>query len=82
MIYHVSRSLLYELEVPANLNPGETTQVAINFTLPELQTKEYGICHVDYELSNAENGLVQLPSESDGGRFSIYKMNYPCHECR
>jgi hypothetical protein len=77
MLYHLSRSLLYKLEAPVNLNPGETTQTAINFALPELQTKDYGICHVDYELYNAENELIQLPTESADGRFSIYKIITP-----
>jgi len=78
MVYTPDRNiLLYELEVPINLNQGETTQTAINFTLPELQTKDYGICHVDYELYNAENEIIQLPTESDSGRFSIYKIITP-----
>jgi hypothetical protein len=28
-----------------------------------------GICHVEYELYDAENNLIQPVSESDGGRF-------------
>ncbi|HLP46035.1 MAG TPA: hypothetical protein VK469_08815, partial [Candidatus Kapabacteria bacterium] len=78
MVYTPDRNiLLHELEVPVSLNQGESTQIAVNFTLPELQTKDYGICHVDYELYDAENNLIQSPTESDSGRFSIYKIITP-----
>ena len=70
-------TLLHQLDAPVNLNPGETTQAVVNFTLPELQTKDYGICQVDYELYNPENEIIQLPTESDSGRFSIYKIITP-----
>jgi hypothetical protein len=70
-------TLLHEIEAPVSLNPCESTQIPISFTLPELQSKDYGICHVDYELYNAENELIQLPTESDSGRFSIYKIITP-----
>jgi len=77
-VYSPDRAtLLHELEAPVSLNQGESTQIAINFTLPEVQTKDYGICHVDYELYNAENEIIQLPTESDSGRFSIYKIITP-----
>ncbi|HLP48968.1 MAG TPA: hypothetical protein VK469_23710, partial [Candidatus Kapabacteria bacterium] len=78
MVYTPDRNiLLHELEAPVNLNQKESTQIAVNFTLPELQTKDYGICHVDYQLYDAENNLTQLPTESDSGRFSIYKIITP-----
>jgi hypothetical protein len=78
MVYTPNRDiLLHVIEAPVSLNQGESTQIAINFTLPELISRNYGICHVDYELYNAENGLVQLPTESAGGRFSIYKIITP-----
>jgi hypothetical protein len=69
--------MLYELEVSINLDQDESTQIPISFILPELQTMNYGICHVDYELYNAENEIIQLPTESDSGRFSIYKIITP-----
>ncbi|MCI0472596.1 MAG: hypothetical protein L0Y76_03335, partial [Ignavibacteria bacterium] len=78
LVYSPDRSiLLHQLEAPLSLNPGESTQTAINFTLPALSTTGYGICHVDYELYNAENEIIQLPTESDSGRFSIYKIITP-----
>ncbi|HLP49222.1 MAG TPA: hypothetical protein VK469_24995, partial [Candidatus Kapabacteria bacterium] len=78
MVYTPDRNvLLHGVEAPVNLNQGETTQAAINFNLPELQPQDYGICHVDYELYDAENELIQLSTESDGGRFSIYKIITP-----
>ena len=78
MVYTPNRDiLLHVIEAPVSLNPGESTQIPLSFTLPELQTRYYGICHVDYELYNAENELIQLPTESDGGRFSIYKIITP-----
>ncbi len=78
MVYTPDRNiLLYSLEASASLNPGESTLIPISFNLPELQTKDYGICHVDYELYNAENEIIQLPTESDSGRFSIYKIITP-----
>jgi hypothetical protein len=65
MVYTPDRNiLLHEMEVPVSLNQGETTQIAINFTLPELEPKDYGICHVDYELYNSEDQIIQLPTES------------------
>jgi len=60
-VYSPDRTtLLHEIEAAVSLNQEESTQLAINFTLPELQTKEYGICHVDYELYNAENEITQF----------------------
>ena len=71
------KTILYRTESNVNLNINESTTIPISFTLPELQPKDYGICHVDYELYDAENNLIQLPTESDGGRFSIYKIITP-----
>ncbi|MCX6580277.1 MAG: hypothetical protein NT166_08835, partial [Candidatus Aminicenantes bacterium] len=77
-VYSPDRTtLLHQLEAPVSLNPSENTQTAINFTLPALSTTGYGICHVDYELYNAENETIQLPTESASGRFSIYKIITP-----
>jgi hypothetical protein len=78
MVYTPDRTILHhEMVVAANLNPGESTLITVNFILPDLQPKDYGICHMDYELYNSENELIQLPTESDSGRFSIYKIITP-----
>jgi len=78
MAYTPDRNiLLHVLEAPVSLNQGESAQIPISFTLPELQTRYYGICHVDYELYNAENEIIQLPTESHSGRFSVYKIITP-----
>ncbi|HLP44629.1 MAG TPA: hypothetical protein VK469_01705, partial [Candidatus Kapabacteria bacterium] len=71
------KTVLYENEVGLSLNAGESTTIPVQFTLSELQPKDYGICHVDYELYDAENHLIQLRTESDSGRFSIYKIITP-----
>ncbi|HLP46031.1 MAG TPA: hypothetical protein VK469_08795, partial [Candidatus Kapabacteria bacterium] len=71
------KTIIYRTESSVNLYMGESTIIPIKFTLPELQTKDYGICHVDYQLYDAENNLIQLPTESDSGRFSIYKIITP-----
>ncbi len=78
MVYTPDRkTVIYETESGVSLNAGESATISVNFTLPALQTKDYGICHVDYELYNTENELIQLPTKGDSGRFSIYKITTP-----
>jgi hypothetical protein len=67
-------TVLYEIEQPLSLNPGETIDIPISFTLPQLQSKNYGINHIFFELYDADNQLIQMPAESDSGRFSVYKV--------
>jgi hypothetical protein len=31
------------------------------------------ICHLDYILYDNENNIVQMSTESDGGRFAVYQ---------
>jgi hypothetical protein len=69
-------TVLYETVQPVSLNPGDTIDIPVSFTLPELQSKDYGIGHVFFELYDADNQLVQMPVESNSGRFSVYR-----HSC-
>jgi hypothetical protein len=64
--------VLYTIEQAVSLAPGEKVETPVQFTLPGLSGTEYGICHVDYELYDSENNLVQIPTESDSGRFVNY----------
>lgn len=68
------QTVLFETEQAVGLNPGEEAEIPITFSLPPLESKDYGICHVDFHLFDAENNLVQLPTESDGGRFAVYNI--------
>jgi hypothetical protein len=67
-------TVLYETAQPVSLNPGETIDIPLSFTLPELQSKNYGINHVFFELYDADSQLIQMPAESSSGRFSVYKV--------
>ncbi|MCP4152718.1 MAG: hypothetical protein GY757_33605 [bacterium] len=71
------KTLLYQTEETLTITPGQTVEIPLSFTLPELLKQDYGICHVDYELYDTENNLIQMPTESDSGRFSIYKITSP-----
>jgi hypothetical protein len=46
---------------------GETAVIPLDFTLPGLTGKDYGICHVDYELYDSDNHLVQPGAKSYTG---------------
>ena len=69
--------VLYENHVSISLNPGEEVEVPIQFTLPQMDSSEMGIAHVDYELYDSENNLILPAVESDSGRFAIYKTPTP-----
>ncbi len=63
--------VLYEIEEALALDGGAETTLPINFDLPVLTSKEYGICHTDYELYDAEGNLLQMASEADSGRLFV-----------
>ncbi|MCP4154531.1 MAG: hypothetical protein GY757_42805, partial [bacterium] len=58
-----------------SLNPGDSSEIPIQFTLPETVANDYGICHTDYTLHNSENNIIQFQNESPGGRFALYRIN-------
>jgi hypothetical protein len=71
------KTLLFETEQALTLNAGESASAALSFTLPVQTSKNYGICHTEYELYDADDNLIQMKSESFEGRFSIYKLDTP-----
>jgi hypothetical protein len=76
-VYTIENTLVHETETPVNLNPGESTDIPVTFTLPALESKDYGIGFSTFELLDADSNLIQLKTETPGGRFSIYKLITP-----
>lgn len=70
-------SKLYRTGINGAPRPGKTVKTRIVFNLPALTEKDFGICHVDYELYDAKGRLIQLPVESPGGRFAVYDSMAP-----
>jgi len=80
VVYTPDRKILmYETEASIGLNQDETTEIPVTFTftLPQLEITHFGIYHTFYELYDAEGNLVQMQTESDSGRFAIYKTPQP-----
>lgn len=73
-------SILFESQADITLSTGQETVVPMSFTLPQLETGDYGICHVYYELYDSGNNLIQFPTESASGRFAVYHVETPYTE--
>ncbi|MCP5047337.1 MAG: hypothetical protein GY940_09215, partial [bacterium] len=57
-----------------SLEVGAETSIPVQFTLPAVESVDYGICNVYYELYDADNKLIQLKTPTDSGRFAIYHV--------
>lgn len=66
--------VLFETIRPAVLNSMDEGEFEFQFTLPEIEDAQLGICHVDYELLDANGDVVQMKNESPSGRFALYRM--------
>lgn len=78
MVYTPDRKTqLYQTGINVVPHPGKMVNTRIAFNLPALAEKDFGICHVDYELYDAQNRLIQLPVESLDGRFAVYDSMDP-----
>jgi hypothetical protein len=71
------KTVLYETEQGISLSPGTESEIPITFTLAAPQDNHLGIYHTDYELYDAEDNLVQMETESNSGRFALYKTPEP-----
>ena len=76
-VYTIENTLVYETEAAVNLNQEDTAEIPITFTLPPLEAKDYGIGYTTYELTDTAGELIQLKTETPGGRYSIYKLITP-----
>jgi len=66
--------VLYETEQAISLEPSQETIISLAFALNSTSFQYgYGICHLDYILYDNENNIVQMTTESDGGRFAVYQ---------
>lgn len=66
--------LLYQTEASITLAPGQEGEIPVSFTLPEIQTSDLGICHTEYEIYDADDLKIKIKTESDEGRFALYKI--------
>ncbi|MCP4148843.1 MAG: hypothetical protein GY757_13940, partial [bacterium] len=74
-VYSPNRQIvLHEEDQNISLDQNQNTAVPINFTLPSLGHTAYGICHVYYELYDSDDQLLQWRTESDSGRFALYRI--------
>ncbi|MGD2092953.1 MAG: hypothetical protein PVH61_42715 [Candidatus Aminicenantes bacterium] len=78
-VYTIDNTPVYETEVSVSLNPGESADIPITFTLPDLETKDYGIGFSVFQLKDTDGNLIQLKTETPTGRFSIYKLLTPAN---
>jgi hypothetical protein len=78
-VYTIDNTPVYETEVSVSLNPGESADIPITFTLPDLETKDYGIGFSVFQIKDADGNLIQLKTETPTGRFSIYKLLNPAN---
>jgi hypothetical protein len=67
------KTVLYETEAAIALASGADGVIPISFNLSAaLYSDNYGLCHTDYELYDAEDNLVQMATETDSGRFGVH----------
>jgi len=78
-VFTIDNTPVYETEASVSLSQGESAEIPITFTLPDLESKDYGIGFTVYELKDAEGNLIQLKTETPTGRFSIYKLITPAN---
>jgi hypothetical protein len=69
--------VIYETEQSITLPPEGESEVPISFTLPDVQTDDFGIYGTYYELFDSEGNQVLNGVESDFGRFAIYSTPTP-----
>ncbi|MCP4151233.1 MAG: hypothetical protein GY757_26050, partial [bacterium] len=83
-VYSPDRKIiLHETEQTVSIAPFSSGTTALSFTLPEELTEQdgiTGICHTDYELYGTDNNEeipIRLSSESNTGRFALYRTPEP-----
>ena len=66
--------IFHEWETSVSLMPGEEKELSMSFQLPAFYSyQDTGICHVLYSILDVEGNLLEMDSESEGGRFAVYQ---------
>ena len=64
------KTVLYETEASLTLAAGSEGVIPVGFNLgATLTSGQYGLCHTDYELYDAEGNLLQMATEADSVRL-------------